>query len=593
MMIHRARAIPLVASCLLATGLGVVDASAHARWFIDDTQVVLHPEFRFDGLCLAMLVGAMLFVAAAMTFEMGRVRLPALDRWLGRPLAPTLGLWRLLAAVFGATLMINSLTQVFVAPNLAANGSMVLKSMLFLQVLVGGMFFVQARLTWACTAVLLMPVLCAWEFSSVHAIDYAFELAGIALAVLLMAPALATADLRTQTRMAACVPTGFSLNLRMERQSYGVVWSRINPWRYDPRSGLSPQDREALAIAVLRTLFGLQLIVLSAHDKLLEPGVSLAFVDKYSFVNVPALLGATQFTNMHFVFGAGLAEISFGALLIANVAVRGTCVILLGMFMTTGVVFGIEEMVGHLPIIAMLVLLLVSGSPRSRVETAIGRWQAASLSGSGAALIGLIAIFAAQGLRATVPPASASIHASAVIPAALYKRFADTAVVNRPAIAAAEQDVRDILAGARGGQPADKDKLAASLFALSVQYETAYGVDSASQWLRYAHLTASCGLDDVKTFREHVASKNWRESVASVDDPLADQLLALARPEVEAILGRSADPRDPAIWPEIATLAPASGPDYVHTHNLAAITRIIFAVARDTGRYPNLVASKN
>ena len=593
MMIHRARAIPLVASCLLATGLGVVDAGAHARWFIDDTQVVLHPEFRFDGLCLAMLVGAMLFVAAAMTFEMGRVRLPALDRWLGRPLAPTLGLWRLLAAVFGATLMINSLTQVFVAPNLAANGSMVLKSMLFLQVLVGGMFFVQARLTWACTAVLLMPVLCAWEFSSVHAIDYAFELAGIALAVLLMAPALATADLRTQTRMAACVPTGFSLNLRMERQSYGVVWSRINPWRYDPRSGLSPQDREALAIAVLRTLFGLQLIVLAAHDKLLEPGVSLAFVDKYSFVNVPALLGATRFTNMHFVFGAGLAEISFGALLIANVAVRGTCVILLGMFMTTGVVFGIEEMVGHLPIVAMLVLLLVSGSPRSRVETAIGRWQAASLSGSGAALIGLIAIFAAQGLRATVPPASASIHASAVIPAALYKRFADTAVVNRPAIAAAEQDVRDILAGARGGQPADKDKLAASLFALSVQYETAYGVDSASQWLRYAHLTASCGLDDVKTFREHVASKNWRESVASVDDPLADQLLALARPEVEAILGRSADPRDPAIWPEIATLAPASGPDYVHTHNLAAITRIIFAVARDTGRYPNLVASKN
>ena len=593
MMIHRARAIPLVASCLLATGLGVVDAGAHARWFIDDTQVVLHPEFRFDGLCLAMLVGAMLFVAAAMTFEMGRVRLPALDRWLGRPLAPTLGLWRLLAAVFGATLMINSLTQVFVAPNLAANGSMVLKSMLFLQVLVGGMFFVQARLTWACTAVLLMPVLCAWEFSSVHAIDYAFELAGIALAVLLMAPALATADLRTQTRMAACVPTGFSLNLRMERQSYGVVWSRINPWRYDPRSGLSPQDREALAIAVLRTLFGLQLIVLAAHDKLLEPGVSLAFVDKYSFVNVPGLLGATQFTNMHFVFGAGLAEISFGALLIANVAVRSTSAILLGMFITTGVVFGIEEMVGHLPIIAMLVLLLVSGSPRSRVETAIGRWQAASLSGSGAALIGLIAIFAAQGLRATVPPASASIHASAVIPAALYKRFADTAVVNRPAIAAAEQDVRDILAGARGGQPADKDKLAASLFALSVQYETAYGVDSASQWLRYAHLTASCGLDDVKTFREHVASKNWRESVASVDDPLADQLLALARPEVEAILGRSADPRDPAIWPEIATLAPASGPDYVHTHNLAAITRIIFAVARDTGRYPNLVASKN
>src|SRR5262252_45588 len=587
MMIHRARAIPLVASCLLATGLGVVDAGAHARWFIDDTQVVLHPEFRFDGLCLAMLVGAMLFVAAAMTFEMGRVRLPALDRWLGRPLAPTLGLWRLLAAVFGATLMINSLTQVFVAPNLAANGSMVLKSMLFLQVLVGGMFFVQARLTWACTAVLLMPVLCAWEFSSVHAIDYAFELAGIALAVLLMAPALATADLRTQTRMAACVPTGFSLNLRMERQSYGVVWSRINPWRYDPRSGLSPQDREALAIAVLRTLFGLQLIVLSAHDKLLEPGVSLAFVDKYSFVNVPALLGASQFTNLHFVFGAGLAEIAFGTLLLANVAVRGTCAILLALFTTTGVVFGIEEMVGHLPIIAMLVLLMVSGSPQLQSEPSIGRWQIASLSSVGATLIGLISIFMVNGTAA--PELPASIHASAAVPAALYKRFAATAYPERPAIAETEQTVRDILAGA--DQPVDKNKLAESLFMLSMQYETIYGSDSASQWLRYAHLTASCSFDDVQAFRSRVASVNWRESVPAVHDPLADELLALARPDAEAILKRSVDPRDPAIWPQIATLAPPSGPDYVHTHNLAAITRIIFAVAQDTGRYPSLLAS--
>jgi hypothetical protein len=236
---------------------------------------------------------------------------------------------------------------------------------------------------------------------------------------------------------------------------------------------------------------------------------------------------------------------------------------------------------------------MVSGSPRAQVQAAIGRWQVASLSSTGAAMVGLIAIFAVQGLRPPMLPVS--IHASATIPAALYKRFADNAVANRQAIAEAEQNVRSLLAGANGKQAVDKDKLAAGLFTLSVQYETTYGADSASQWLRYAHLTASCSLDDVQSFRDHVASKNWRESVAAVDDPLADQLLALARPEAEAILGRSVDPRDPAIWSQIATLAPApgSGPNYVHTHNLAAITRIIFAVARDTGRYPNLIASKN
>ena len=590
MMSRRAGALSLIVLCLFAICLGVVNASAHARWFIDDTRIVLHPEFKFDGLCLAMLIGAMLFVSAALTFEMTRGRLSALDRWLARPLAPTLALWRLVAIIFGATLIINSMAQVFVAPNLAANGSMVLKTMLFLQILVGCMFFVQARLTWACMAVLVLPILCAWEFSTFQAIDYTFELAGIGLAVLLMAPTLAAPDLNTQTQVAALIPTGFSLNFRTERQTYDVAWSRGNPWRYDPRRGLSPEDREALAITVLRSLFGLQLIVLSAHDKLLEPGVTLAFVDKYSFVNVPALLGFSQFTNMHFVFGAGLAEITFGMLLLANVAVRGTCVLLLGLFTTTAAVFGIEEMVGHLPIIAMLLLLMLSGSPRNQSESLVARWQVASLSGAGAAMLGLAGIFAAQGLKAPVLLPT-SIHASAAIPAALYKRFADTAITNRPAVAEAEQNVREILA--KDDQPVNKDKLAQSLFALSIQYETVYGADSASQWLRYAHLTASCSLDDVQTFREHVASKSWRESVASVHDPLADQLIALARPEAEAILKRSADPRDPGIWSEVATKAPGNGPDYVHTHNLAAITRIIFAVARDTGRYPNLVASKN
>jgi len=603
---------------LFAICLSPAKAFAHARWFIDDTQIVLHPEFKFDGLYLAMLVGAVLFVLAALTFEMVRERIPGLGRWLSRPLFQTRVLWRLLVMVFGATLVINSMAQVFVAPNLAANGSMILKTMLFLQIVIGGMFFTQSRLTWACVAVLLLPVLCAWEFSALHAIDYAFELVGVGLAVLLMAPTLAAPDFDTQKQVATFIPTSFSLRLHTERQSYDVAWSHAKPWRYDPRNGIPPEDREALAIAVLRTLFGFQLIVLAAHDKLLEPGVSLAFVDKYSFVNVPALLGASQFTNLHFVFGAGLAEIAFGSLLLANVAVRGTCVMLLGLFTTTGVVFGIEEMVGHLPIIAMLILLMASGSPQLQSEPAIGRWQIASLSSAGATLMGLICIFVANGIS---PPAAnaisapaangiaapaangiaapaangiavpASIHASAAVPAALYKRFAATAYADRSMIAETEQIVRDILAGAN--QPVNKDKLAESLFMLSVQYETIYGKDSASQWLRYAHLTASCSFDDVQAFRSRVASLKWRESIATVHDPLLDELLALARTDAEAILKRSVDPRDPAIWPQISTLAPPSGPDYVHTHNLAAITRIIFAVAQDTGRYPNLIASTN
>src|SRR5215468_1413871 len=139
-----------------------------------------------------------LMLLSLLAIGLGTTDAYAHARWLSRSLLPTLLLWRLVAMVFGATLVINSMAQVFVAPNFAANGSMVLKTMLFLQILIGGMFFTQSRLTWASVAVLVLPALCAWEFSAVHAIDYAFELVAIGLAMVLMAPALAAPDVETQ-----------------------------------------------------------------------------------------------------------------------------------------------------------------------------------------------------------------------------------------------------------------------------------------------------------------------------------------------------------------------------------------------------------
>jgi hypothetical protein len=413
---HRAAMLipPATLSSLIAC-FGSTDALAHARWFVDDTQIGLHPEFSFDGLYLAILIGAVLFVTAAVLLEWARKRISFVDRLLGRPMSvPTLVLWRLLAIIFGATLIVNSLAQVFVAPNLVTNGSMVFKIMMFLQVVIGGMFFVQSRLTWASAAVLLMPILCAWEFSILHAVDYAFELTGIGLALMLMAPALAAAEIGIQKRAAGFVPTGFSLCLHTGPRSYDVVWPQATARGRRKPDVVTSKDREASAISILRIMLGLQLIVLAAHDKLLEPGVSLAFVDKYSFVNVPALLGASQFTNLHFVFGSGLAEIAFGSLLLANVATRGVCVILLAMFTTTGFVFGIEEMVGHLPIISMLILLIASGSRQHGAAPVIGRWQIASLACSGAAMLIMVGIFASNGIAI---PSMRIIHTLAAAPA--------------------------------------------------------------------------------------------------------------------------------------------------------------------------------
>ena len=97
------------------------EASAHARWFVDDTQIPLRPDFPWDNLAQAMLVAPILAVIAALIFEFLSCRSPFLHRLTARRVpVPTMLLWRFLAVAFGATLVICGMTHVFVAPNLPA-----------------------------------------------------------------------------------------------------------------------------------------------------------------------------------------------------------------------------------------------------------------------------------------------------------------------------------------------------------------------------------------------------------------------------------------------------------------------------------------
>jgi uncharacterized membrane protein YphA (DoxX/SURF4 family) len=125
----------------------------------------------------------------------------------------------------------------------------------------------------------------------------------------------------------------------------------------------------------LRIAPGLQFIVLAAHDKLLDPRVSLAFVDKYCFVNLPAPLRLSDFTNLHFFVGAGMIEVAFGTLLLLNVATRSICVILMALLVLTGILFGLGELFGHVPIAAAIAVVAwrgqVSGAGPTRNRSAL------------------------------------------------------------------------------------------------------------------------------------------------------------------------------------------------------------------------------
>ncbi len=68
------------------------------------------------------------------------------------------------------------------------------------------------------------------------------------------------------------------------------------------------------------------------------------------------------FTNLHFALAAGVAEAVFGALLLAGVATRFATACLSVFFVLTLFQLPQKELIGHAPLIAIAVLLILRGS---------------------------------------------------------------------------------------------------------------------------------------------------------------------------------------------------------------------------------------
>jgi len=560
------------------------EAYAHARWFLVNDTIPSTPPLVLDHLYGVVIACAIAFVIALLLADRLSATSRVLNFILHQPVRSPQNLdWRLLSVAFGTTLIINSMTSVFLAPNLQAGPGFIYKFVMFLQIIAGAVFVIQSHLVWAGLGVLLLPISCWWLFSFGEAVDYSFELGGVGLALLLMAPSLSITQPVTRTSGLQPGKDGGSPGFTATIGS--IVLGRYAPagLKVDLTGPDCADARERWAASILRVTLGLQLMVLSAHDKLIDPAVSLAFVNKYSFVNVPAMLGATGFSNMHFVVAAGIGELAMGGLLVSHIATRLVSSILLAIFLTTGAVFGIEELVGHLPIAAALVVLITAGSSKVRRTSARGAIDRRAFIAAASASVCLV--IAAFVLNRTPAYHPIPMINSASVPAVLYKHFAAESRMfgfqSGSALAHADEAVRSAFEMAGPGHELDKTELAWRLFDLLNRYENTRGADTASQWLRYAILTASCSHDDLQTFRYQFSSDAWRIVIATAPADLVRELMPIARNAAAAILKREVDGTDRDFWRTVANEAPASGGDYTYTHTLASIARILTSAARD------------
>lgn len=315
----------------LVGGILPLAAQAHVKWFVNDQHAFTEVAYQPDSLFIAILVGAGLFLWMAVFLQRKAESHAGIYAALYQPLlrsstAPSVAyLHPLLKSALGVLLLANILQGHFVAPHFVEEGEAVhyalLQALLVLLLIMDGGLFAIAFLVFSSSLLVAFPV--------ERAIDYAPEFIALSLALGLTSPRL------------------------------GAYLQCL-----EPRLRLPSFSDASLAIALLQYGLGLQLIILTFHDKLLHPGYGLAFLQEYPAFNFPRYFGWQGFSDSHFVFGAAVAELCFGLLLVANIAPRLAAVLIVMVFSLTGLVLGPEELLGHVPIIAMASALVLT--PLSR-----------------------------------------------------------------------------------------------------------------------------------------------------------------------------------------------------------------------------------
>lgn len=118
-----------------------------------------------------------------------------------------------------------------------------------------------------------------------------------------------------------------------------------------------------LALSLMRVFTGLSILWLAFSEKLLNPGLALAFLRTRPEFNFMHLLGFNWFTDDLFIYAAAAVEATVGVLLIAGVLPR---VVILFMWVPFNIAIPVlppQELLGHLPILAVMYAVFLGEVP--------------------------------------------------------------------------------------------------------------------------------------------------------------------------------------------------------------------------------------
>lgn len=292
-------------------------AAAHVRWFVDanDPAISSFATYSITDLPVLIWIGIGACLVSIAIFLDGRLPVvPIINSKLRHDAM------ELLRVFTGMSLLLTAYTGELIAPHLSAYGGFG-TALVFLQAAIGIMLISNHLVHHAAILLIVLWLGAMLQFGFMGVFEYV-NIIGISL--FLLFNYIPNAELR----------------------------DRLKPYSVD----------------MLRIFTGIALVTLGITEKLYGAVLGQAFIANYAWNFMPAL-GFEWYTDQLFVLSAGAMEVTFGIIMILGVITRLNTLVIAGFMLTSNIVFlltnqnenALLELVGHMPIIASAVILLLLG----------------------------------------------------------------------------------------------------------------------------------------------------------------------------------------------------------------------------------------
>ena len=304
---------------------------AHVKWFTDPRP---HPT-QYDLLLSWPVIGAFaIALAAAGVASLIQHHVPepkairSLERYARTgPLALRVALGVALVAAAGADWLF--------VPSLALDRDAVGVALRVVEALCGLLLLVGLYTRYAAVVLALLGVVAMVPFS-VESILEQVHILGIAVFLFIAGPGSVSLD---------------------ARRGAGGSLERL--------------DAPAAAINLLRLAMGFGIAYGALTEKLLNPPLAQALLDQSPFLNILRPFGVS---DPVFIWLAGLTELAVGVVILSGQITRPVMATGFALFTVTLIVFGLPELIGHLPYYGIMLTLFIAPNADSwRVRRSLRR----------------------------------------------------------------------------------------------------------------------------------------------------------------------------------------------------------------------------